>query len=269
MFLEVLHNVFDQVAGYREPDPHIAAGVPGDDSGVDADHLASRVEKRTAAVARIDGCVGLDKLVIGTGTNISLLGAHDSRRHSMGKPERVTDGDHQLPDLQSVGIPERQMGQFCFLAFILVDLDQRDIGFRIRPNEFRGEIPVVLQGYPDLTRLIDYMMVGKNMSFLVDQKSRSHSASGMRPGTLERLKPFLEKIRSFPRPVFRKFRRIGFELRFLRLQPNAYVDHRGVFVFSDVYDHIAILAQHAGHRRMSRIYERGFDKLKWKHKKRD
>src|SRR5439155_337841 len=47
----------------REPDADRAAAA-AHDRGVDADRLAARVDQRAAAVARVDGGVGLDEVVV-------------------------------------------------------------------------------------------------------------------------------------------------------------------------------------------------------------
>ena len=47
-----------------EADADVAAAA-AEDRGIDADHLAAEVEQRTAGVARIDGGVGLDEVVVG------------------------------------------------------------------------------------------------------------------------------------------------------------------------------------------------------------
>ena len=49
-----------------------------DDGGVDADHLAVHVEQRAAGIAAVDGGVGLDEVVIGTGIDVAVARRDDA-----------------------------------------------------------------------------------------------------------------------------------------------------------------------------------------------
>ena len=61
---QVVHHVPREVARDGEADALVAAGL-AEDGGVDADELAARVDQRAAGVARVDGGVGLDEVLVG------------------------------------------------------------------------------------------------------------------------------------------------------------------------------------------------------------
>ena len=71
----------------RETDSLTAARIAGD-SRVEADHLAAEVHQWPAAVARIDGGVGLDEVLeldvpFAQFEIAAALGRHDAERHGM------------------------------------------------------------------------------------------------------------------------------------------------------------------------------------------
>src|SRR2546422_936897 len=66
------------LAGHVRGDREADAGAPGDDRGVDPDHLTLHVHERTAGVAGIDGGVGLQEVVERTLVELPRLGADDA-----------------------------------------------------------------------------------------------------------------------------------------------------------------------------------------------
>jgi hypothetical protein len=63
LVLQLRDDLVREVDRDREADADVAAAA-AEDRGVDADDLALRVEQRAARVARIDGGVGLDEVVV-------------------------------------------------------------------------------------------------------------------------------------------------------------------------------------------------------------
>src|SRR4029078_2845557 len=63
VFQEIVHHVAREVARDGEPDSLVAAAL-AEDGGVDPDQLAARVDERAAGVARIDGRVGLNEVLV-------------------------------------------------------------------------------------------------------------------------------------------------------------------------------------------------------------
>ena len=80
----------------------------GFDGAVDADHFAADVDERPAAVALIDGGVGLQETRQGmlAVAQIAALGADDARRDAALESEWRADGDGPLTHLYSVGVAD-------------------------------------------------------------------------------------------------------------------------------------------------------------------
>ena len=119
-------------AGGRAPDDPVQR-----DRGVHADHLALEVEEGTAAVPVRDRRVGLDRPKDGRPfVDCPVLRRHDAARHrepgavSALEVEREADGDDVLADDDLVERAERQR-----MEVAAVDLEQRDVGARVRAHE--------------------------------------------------------------------------------------------------------------------------------------
>ena len=79
-----------------------------DDRGVDADHLAARVQQRPARVARVERRVGLDHVrdqPAGAGAHAASERADDARGDGVLEAERVADRDRDLAALERVERP--------------------------------------------------------------------------------------------------------------------------------------------------------------------
>ncbi len=151
----------------RKPDP--LAG--GDDGRVDAHDLPLQVDQGAAAVAGVDGGVGLDEIVIGTGADHPALGADDSRGHRLFQSEGTSDGHHPVAHLQIIRI-----SQFEGLKVrIPRDLDEGKIGLGIPAYDLPIELFSVGQLDLDLVRILDHMVVGQDISFLAHDESGAHS----------------------------------------------------------------------------------------------
>src|ERR1035441_7402888 len=75
-----------------ESDALVAAGTRCD-GRVDADHFAAHVEQRAARIARVDGRIGLQKMLeLHAGIHLPPLGADDAGSDACVETERGTDG---------------------------------------------------------------------------------------------------------------------------------------------------------------------------------
>src|SRR5213078_5297454 len=100
---ELREDGFGEVDWNREADPDRATRLR-DHRGVDPDGLALGVDERAAAVARVDGRVGLDEVIVRSLADHASGRAHDARGHGLLEPERVADRHHRLADLETRGI---------------------------------------------------------------------------------------------------------------------------------------------------------------------
>ena len=78
-----------------------------EDRGVDADDLAGHVDQRAARVAGIDRGVGLDEELIVADADLGAGHRRDDAvGHGLADAERIADREHQVADLQLVGVGE-------------------------------------------------------------------------------------------------------------------------------------------------------------------
>ena len=132
-FAELLELIDHRERGlrrHREADADRAARRR-DDRGVDADHFAVEVEQRAARIAAIDGGVGLDVVVVGTGIDVAVARRHDAGGHRAAEAERIADRDHPFAEPQLVGIAEPHRLQ----RLVGLDPQQRDVGLLIAADQ--------------------------------------------------------------------------------------------------------------------------------------
>ena len=74
--------------------------------------LPGQIDQRAAGIAGIDRGVGLDEeLIIGDADLGARQRRHDAMRHGLPDAERIADRQHQVADLQIVGIAELDGGK--------------------------------------------------------------------------------------------------------------------------------------------------------------
>ena len=88
---------FGQIDRHREANALVAARV-GRNGRVDADHFAVEIHQRPAAVAGIDGRVGLDEVLAIGNAQAAALGADDARRHRAFQSEGLPEGQDPIAD---------------------------------------------------------------------------------------------------------------------------------------------------------------------------
>ena len=105
------HQRADDLAR-RGVDRHREAEPDSGDGGVDPDHAAAAVDERSARVAGIERCVGLDHVVDDPGGSPGADGQRaaergdDAGRDGAGEAVGVADRDHELPDAEALGVAE-------------------------------------------------------------------------------------------------------------------------------------------------------------------
>ncbi len=115
---DLVHDGSGEVDGHRETDSLIAARSFGENGGVDADQFAAVVHERAAGVAGIDRRVGLDEVFIVFDAEAgSPRGADDAHRHGLADAIGVADGEHDVADLQLVGVADGDGGEIGRVDF--------------------------------------------------------------------------------------------------------------------------------------------------------
>src|SRR5262249_20502411 len=95
---ELLHDAARHVDRYREA-AAASAAARTDDRRVDADELAAQVDERAAGIARIDGRVGLDEVLVVLDVEAGAAErADDSGGDGLAEAEGIADGDDEIAD---------------------------------------------------------------------------------------------------------------------------------------------------------------------------
>jgi hypothetical protein len=106
------HDIAGQVAGDGQPNPLEPAGL-GLDDRADTDHLAFEVDQRAAAVARIDGRVGLQEIFVHVEVQIAALGADNAGRYRAAQAKGRPRGQHPVADLHGVAVAQLKERQIA------------------------------------------------------------------------------------------------------------------------------------------------------------
>ena len=120
------------------------------DRGVDADQAAGEIDQRAAGIAGIDRGVGLDEeLVVGDPDLGARQRRDDAVGHGLADAERIADGEHDVADLQLVGIAEARPREA--LAAVL-EAQHGEIGARVLQHDLGVELALVGERDLDLRR---------------------------------------------------------------------------------------------------------------------
>ena len=108
--------------------------------------LAAKIDQRAARIARIDGGVGLDEeLIVGDADLGARHRRDDAVGHGLADGERIADGEHEVADLQRVGIGEFERGE----AFVLrLDAQHREVRAQILEHDLGFEFALVGRAKP-------------------------------------------------------------------------------------------------------------------------
>src|SRR5690606_3587389 len=124
--------------------------------GIDPDHFPFVVEKRPAAVARVDRGVGLEEVVEGPEADGAVLRADDAARDRVLQPERVADGEHGLGDADLVGVGRPDRGEAAGdPALVVADLEEGYVELGILADDAGLELPLVGERDHYLRRAVD------------------------------------------------------------------------------------------------------------------
>ena len=166
---ELRQQLLDEVDGDGEPDADVASASTVD-GGVHPHDLAAMVDERAAGIARVDGCVGLDEVVVGAGADTASFGADDPGSDRAVQSERVADGQHSFADLQPVRVSQGRGGQ----RIARVDPHQRDVGLLVRADDLPLELVLVGEGDGDDAVLMarHHVVVGQDQALGIDDHPR-------------------------------------------------------------------------------------------------
>ena len=183
---QLVHNVHRHVGGDGEADAHIAAGG-GEDGGVDTDQLAVEIDQRAAGVARVNGGVGLNKILVALDTQAGAAQRrHDTGGHRLTETEGVADGDHEITHLETGGIGDTDLRQVLG-AF---QFQHRQVDFLVQAHQFRRQFTAVDQGHFDFVGVSRHMGVGEHVALVgVDD----HAGAGGHRAAAGRLIRHVEK----------------------------------------------------------------------------
>ena len=137
-----------------EADAFVAAAGAGD-GRVDADHFAAQVQQRPAAVAGVDGGVGLQEVLVVHAVVAQLqvaaaLGADDAVGDRVAQAERAADGEHEIADVElawhrraarAPALPPA----IARMAMSVARSDQTCVGCNTRPSASLMLMPVSVE----------------------------------------------------------------------------------------------------------------------------
>src|SRR5688572_949788 len=115
--LQFRNEVLHQVHWNGEANSNIAAALT-EHGRINSNHLAIHVEKRSAGVSRIDRCIGLNEIIVRTGTDGPALCADDSRRDVLVKPKGLPIAITQSPTLSSSELPKFALGSMALESIL-------------------------------------------------------------------------------------------------------------------------------------------------------
>jgi len=201
-----------------KPDP--LAG--GDDGRVDAHDFPLQVDQRASAVAGVDGGVGLDEVVVGTGADHPPLGADDPRRHRLFQSEGTADGHDPVAHLQVIRISQLE----GLKVRIPRDLEEGKVGLGVPADDLPVELLSARQFHLDLVRSLDHVVVGQDVPVPAHDEPGAHSLllplRGIVPEAAERAEELPEGI-----PLSEGVSLESFQSGVFHLLAHLDVDHAG------------------------------------------
>src|SRR5207302_2384216 len=161
----------------REAHPGERAGRR-DQERVDAHNLPTRIDQRSARVARIDGRVGLNKLTRLAAVRIRIRtvnGAHDSTRHREAESIRIAECQHRLPRTNLCRISPGNAREIR-LAY----LQDREVCDRVSAYQLRLQHAAIARGHPDVHRTLNHVIVGDDVAIGRNDHAAAQSMLNLR-----------------------------------------------------------------------------------------
>ena len=170
--------------GIAKPMPTFpcSSGRPGRDLRGDADHPPLGVDQRAARVAVVDRGVGLDRVVDRQRVrrlDLALDGADDTRREGAREAERVADRIDGVADDDGIGVAELERSERTRMR---IDLEDRHVRGRVLADDGGGDLVLTGEGDLHLLRALDHVVVGDDVTGLVDHEARPERLARLRCG---------------------------------------------------------------------------------------
>ena len=174
----------------------------GGDGRVDANHFAANVQQRAAAIAGVDGRIGLKEvLILGAAAvgDVASRGADDAGGHGILKVERRPDGHRPVSHLHRIGIADLSRDN----VGLPLDADHRQIGLVVHADDF-GVIGGRIAGefHFDGVGLIDHVVIRQDVTGAVHYNAGTQRLAALRArhfrpateGVAEELEKLLESV---------------------------------------------------------------------------
>src|SRR5207249_10608021 len=147
-------------------------GLPrfGNDGCVDSNNFSGHIDQGTAAVAWVNGCVGLQEaleVVPGAADLGTAFSADDAVRDGVIEAERASNSQHPVSDLDGIGVAQLEDGQVP-AGF---DFNNRQIGIGVASDELRLKLRFIFETDHDLRGLIHDVVVRQDKAGLIDNKT--------------------------------------------------------------------------------------------------
>ena len=146
---------------YGEADA-LASAAMRENRDVDSHQAARGVDQRAARVAGIDRRVGLNE-VLDRVRPFAHDRADDALCDRLADAERIAHRERDVADGHFVDVRERDGPQS-----LRVDLEQRDVRFRVDADDAGQMQRTVRQRDRELGRVLDYVIIGHDVAVAVD-----------------------------------------------------------------------------------------------------
>jgi len=160
---QLLLDQVGQVAGDRQADALESAG-PATDGAVHADHLAVHIHQWPTRVARIDGRVGLQEILVHVHIQAAVLRRDDPVRHGARHAERGPHSQHAVTNLHLVAVAQRHE---WIRALGRVQPHDGQVGLRVGLDIPGDHLAAVLQHHQHLAGPLHHMGVGQHHALAV------------------------------------------------------------------------------------------------------
>ena len=164
--LQLRHDIARKRGRNGEADAD-AAAVRREDRRVHADDLALEIEGRAAGIAAVDRGRDLEEVVIGARPDLAPARRDDAGRGGMAEAEGVAHRHHPVAHPHLFGVGKRDMGK----RLLRLHLEECQVRLRVRADEARGQLALVVEDDGDLLRTRHDMVVGDDMAVRRDDEA--------------------------------------------------------------------------------------------------